>query len=68
MFRELFGESRFEMNEMIRFTMTVRKNYRRVPYHNWSHGFTVANTMFTILQHSNQVFTQNEVSFRTTQV
>ncbi|KAI6175062.1 Phosphodiesterase [Aphelenchoides bicaudatus] len=38
MFRTLFGSYiRFEPDDLIRFTLTVRKNYRKVPYHNWTH-------------------------------
>ncbi|UYV77685.1 hypothetical protein LAZ67_15001923 [Cordylochernes scorpioides] len=44
------GVSRFEMESVIRFTLTVRKNYRRVPYHNWAHGFSVANAMYAIIK------------------
>ncbi|XP_054719145.1 probable 3',5'-cyclic phosphodiesterase pde-5 [Uloborus diversus] len=37
---------------LIRFTLTVRKNYRRVPYHNWDHGFCVANSAFALIKRS----------------
>ena len=33
MFVDLFGLARFEMKSLARFCLTVRKNYRRVPYH-----------------------------------
>lgn len=35
MFKDLFGLKRFEQMSLIRFTLTIKKNYRRVPYHNW---------------------------------
>lgn len=35
MFIDLFGLERFDKTTIIRFTLTVKKNYRRVPYHNW---------------------------------
>jgi hypothetical protein len=61
MFTELFGMSRFDQDNIIRFTLTVRKNYRRVPYHNWAHGFSVANSVYSIIKHNNDVFNANEV-------
>ncbi|XP_034233442.1 probable 3',5'-cyclic phosphodiesterase pde-5 isoform X2 [Thrips palmi] len=60
MFKDLFGLSRFDEDSLIRFTLTVRKNYRRVPYHNWTHGFSVANTMYAIIKHSGGVFREEE--------
>lgn len=35
MFMDLFGLHRFDQQSLIRFTLTIKKNYRRVPYHNW---------------------------------
>lgn len=35
---------------LCRWTLSVKKNYRPVTYHNWRHGFNVAQTMFTILK------------------
>ena len=62
MFVDLFGLTRFEKNSLLRFILTVRKNYRRVPYHNWTHGFSVANCMYAIIKKSDNVFRPNEVS------
>ncbi|KAG8199264.1 hypothetical protein JTE90_003687 [Oedothorax gibbosus] len=42
--------SKIDPDSLARFTLTVRKNYRRVPYHNWSHGFCVANSVYAILR------------------
>ena len=56
MFIDLFGLTRFDHDSLIRFTMTVRKNYRRVPYHNWTHGFSVANSMYVILKRAPDTF------------
>lgn len=61
MFKDLFGLGRFDKNSLIRFTLTVKKNYRRVPYHNWTHGFSVANTMYSIIKNCPSVFRPNEV-------
>lgn len=44
-----------------RFTLTIKKNYRRVPYHNWTHGFSVANTMYTVIKNSEDAFRPIEV-------
>ncbi|XP_044731817.1 probable 3',5'-cyclic phosphodiesterase pde-5 [Chrysoperla carnea] len=60
MFTDLFGLQRFEKSNLIRFVLTVRKNYRRVPYHNWTHGFSVANCMYSIIKHSRNSFRPNE--------
>lgn len=62
MFKDLFGLKRFEELSLMKFALTVRKNYRKVPYHNWGHGFSVANSMYTLLKRSNKVFRPNEVT------
>lgn len=56
MFVDLFGLGQFEQDSLIRFMLTVRKNYRRVPYHNWTHGFAVANSMYVILKRAPNTF------------
>ncbi|KAF7640078.1 PDEase domain-containing protein [Meloidogyne graminicola] len=44
MFKKLFdGQISYDCDDLIRFVLTVRKNYRKVPYHNWTHGWTVAH-------------------------
>ena len=43
---------RFDMDIVSRFILTVRKNYRRVPYHNWTHAFNVAHCMFCCIKNS----------------
>ncbi|KAL0270207.1 UNVERIFIED_CONTAM: hypothetical protein PYX00_007686 [Menopon gallinae] len=60
MFNDLFGLTKFDLECVTRFTLTVCKNYRRVPYHNWTHGFSVANAMYAIIKHSPGVFDQKE--------
>ncbi|XP_061645057.1 cAMP and cAMP-inhibited cGMP 3',5'-cyclic phosphodiesterase 10A isoform X1 [Phyllopteryx taeniolatus] len=54
------GKSSFELEKLCRFTMSVRKNYRRVPYHNWKHAVTVAHCMYAILQKTPGTFTELE--------
>ncbi|KAL7630071.1 UNVERIFIED_CONTAM: hypothetical protein RMT77_019799 [Armadillidium vulgare] len=56
MFKDLFGVRNFDKDSLIRFFFTVRKNYRGVPYHNWKHGFCVANSMYVIIKGSPCVF------------
>lgn len=41
--------------------MSVKKNYRRVPYHNWKHAVTVAHCMYAILQSNLGLFSDLEV-------
>ncbi|CAO1370759.1 unnamed protein product [Diamesa tonsa] len=60
MFKDLFGFNRFSQQNLLRFVLTVKKNYRRVPYHNWTHGFSVANSMYAIIKNSQNVFRPNE--------
>ncbi|ULU13117.1 hypothetical protein L3Y34_015957 [Caenorhabditis briggsae] len=61
MFKTLFSETlHFENDDLIRFVLTVRKNYRRVAYHNWAHGWSVAHAMFATLVNSPEAFTKLE--------
>ncbi|CAF1321520.1 unnamed protein product [Adineta steineri] len=52
--------NRFDMECLMRFTLTVRKNYRNVPYHNWSHAFSVAHAIYTVIKQTKHHFTTNE--------
>ena len=52
---------RFDADSVIRFTLTVRKNYRSVPYHNWSHAFSVAHAMYTVIKTAKNQFSPVEV-------
>ncbi|XP_063664586.1 rod cGMP-specific 3',5'-cyclic phosphodiesterase subunit beta isoform X7 [Pan troglodytes] len=38
-----------EILVLVRFLFSISKGYRRITYHNWRHGFNVAQTMFTLL-------------------
>ncbi|CAI2299650.1 unnamed protein product [Caenorhabditis sp. 36 PRJEB53466] len=61
MFKTLFSDYlRFDTDDLIRFVLTVRKNYRRVAYHNWAHGWSVAHAMFATLMTSPEAFTKLE--------
>uniref|UniRef100_G1LNQ7 Phosphodiesterase n=1 Tax=Ailuropoda melanoleuca TaxID=9646 RepID=G1LNQ7_AILME len=54
------GTSCFDLEKLCRFIMSVKKNYRRVPYHNWKHAVTVAHCMYAILQNNHGLFTDLE--------
>ncbi|XP_019513646.1 PREDICTED: rod cGMP-specific 3',5'-cyclic phosphodiesterase subunit beta [Hipposideros armiger] len=51
MYYELGVVRKFQIPQevLVRFLFSVSKGYRRVTYHNWRHGFNVAQTMFTLL-------------------
>lgn len=53
--------ARFGLDELRRFVLTVRKNYRDVPYHNWTHAFAVAHSMYLVIRSGNNRFTALEV-------
>ena len=55
---------RFDIDELTKFTLTVRRNYRRVPYHNWTHAFSVAQCMYMILKKASSNFMLTEVKQR----
>ncbi|VDK17540.1 unnamed protein product [Anisakis simplex] len=60
MFKSLFqGVIRYDYDDLVRFILTVRKNYRRVAYHNWAHGWSVAHAMFVLLK-TTSIFTPKE--------
>ncbi|XP_075991150.1 putative 3',5'-cyclic phosphodiesterase pde-5 isoform X2 [Anticarsia gemmatalis] len=50
MFSELFDLANFDLSTLTRFVLTVKKNYRMVPYHNFDHGWTVAHAMYVMLR------------------
>ena len=79
MFADLFGLERYDYNKLVSpysvlmikcapvpqvsFLVTVKSNYRSVAYHNWSHGFHVCNSIYSILKASPGIFTPVEVDF-----
>lgn len=60
MTKNLFSLQRFGLDELRRFVLTVRKNYRDVPYHNWTHAFAVAHSMYLVIRSGNNRFTALE--------
>lgn len=51
MFLQLGLVKRFQIEKetLYRFLITIKRNYRDVPYHNWRHAFNVSQVMFAIL-------------------
>lgn len=64
MCKDIFGEDdpawSFDARKLAHFTLTVRKNYRHVVYHNWRHGFTVAHCMYWIIRNLPNKFSKLE--------
>ncbi|XP_063837474.1 probable 3',5'-cyclic phosphodiesterase pde-5 isoform X1 [Ostrinia nubilalis] len=54
MFDDLFELSKFDLLTLTRFVLTVKKNYRTVPYHNFDHGWSVAHAMYVILKNDKE--------------
>ncbi|KAF5401979.1 Phosphodiesterase [Paragonimus heterotremus] len=50
MMYDLAGKLLLDKATLVRFVLTVRKNYRPVAYHNWDHGFSVAHSMYFLLK------------------
>ncbi|XP_066468722.1 rod cGMP-specific 3',5'-cyclic phosphodiesterase subunit beta [Tiliqua scincoides] len=55
MYYELGVVKKFQIPQevLVRFVYSVSKSYRKITYHNWRHGFNVAQTMFTLLMTGN---------------
>ncbi|CAG2121869.1 unnamed protein product, partial [Medioppia subpectinata] len=58
-FEQISGIPNLDNDDLYRFTLSVRKNYRRVPYHNWTHGFSVAHSLYVFI-HDCDRFTKLE--------
>lgn len=63
MHRWYFFLPRLDMDTLIRFTLSVRKGYRPVAYHNWAHAFAVAHSMCVIMKMASDIFTCEEVRY-----
>jgi len=57
---DLFGNDTFEKEKLCRFTLTVRRNYRNIAYHNWEHGFHVAHSLWCMIRENPGIFTKFE--------
>ena len=60
MYVDLFGLERYNYDKLVNFMVTVKNSYRSVVYHNWSHGFHVANSIYSILKASPGIYTPYE--------
>lgn len=61
MLADVADMSRFDPAQLLRFTLTVAKNYRPLPYHNWEHAFHVAQFGHAILRGAPEHFPETEV-------
>ena len=63
MFTDLVDVSsfQFDLDQCLKFTLTVAKSYRNVEYHNWDHAFSVAHCMYWLLKGSPERFSDIEV-------
>ncbi|XP_076045128.1 dual 3',5'-cyclic-AMP and -GMP phosphodiesterase 11A-like isoform X3 [Oratosquilla oratoria] len=63
MFKDLGLASRLRIDRetLLRWILTVKRNYRNVPYHNWRHAFNVAQVMFSLLVTCNMKETFSEL-------
>lgn len=65
MFSDLFDMTKFDVMTVSRFILTVKKNYRTVPYHNFDHGWSVAHSMYVILKNDTRMrFSYKKVRFQ----
>uniref|UniRef100_A0A8D8WKA7 Phosphodiesterase n=2 Tax=Cacopsylla melanoneura TaxID=428564 RepID=A0A8D8WKA7_9HEMI len=46
---QLINEFNIKREVLYKFLVTIKRNYRQVPYHNWWHAFNVTQMMFSIL-------------------
>ena len=64
MFTELNFLNQFRISYMVlcRWTLSIKKNYRQVLYHNWRHALNVTQSMFIMLTVSNVTRRTNSLS------
>lgn len=61
MLGELVDLSPFDTDCLLRFVLTVSRNYRPMPYHNWDHAFSVGHCMYNIISGALLQFSEIEV-------
>ncbi|XP_071820028.1 cAMP and cAMP-inhibited cGMP 3',5'-cyclic phosphodiesterase 10A-like isoform X1 [Apostichopus japonicus] len=61
MVHDLFGPDTFDLTVLARFFLTIRKNYRPIPFHNIYHAFQVAHCMYYIISHTPGLLTNVEM-------
>lgn len=57
MMGDICGKDRFDLTKLVKFILTIRKNYRAVAYHNFPHGFHVAHCLWRMLLTAPDKFT-----------
>lgn len=62
MITDICGEITLDIEKLKMFVLTVRKSYRKRPYHNFEHAFTFTHCMYCILKKNRGVFSEIEVS------
>ena len=55
----------FTIQNLCRWILSVKKNYRPVKYHNWRHALNVGQTMFTVLKTGKMDRFMNDLEVRT---
>lgn len=70
MFKDLVDVTHygFDQDCLLRFVLTVARNYRMEKYHNWDHAFSVAHCMYWIIKRSPERFSDLEVIALATQI
>lgn len=62
LFSDLVGVTdHYNADKILKFFLTVCKNYRPVSYHNWDHAFSVAHCMYWVISQGPQMFSESEV-------
>lgn len=59
---KLARHTEFDKDKLLKFCLTVSKNYRPVSYHNWEHAFSVAHCMYWTITGAPNKFSEIEVS------
>ncbi|XP_041376658.1 cAMP and cAMP-inhibited cGMP 3',5'-cyclic phosphodiesterase 10A-like [Gigantopelta aegis] len=60
MIQDLFGKDVFDFTKLSKFVMTVRKNYRKLSFHNWIHGFQVAHSLYCMMKTNSKFWKSKE--------
>ncbi|XP_041360906.1 cAMP and cAMP-inhibited cGMP 3',5'-cyclic phosphodiesterase 10A-like [Gigantopelta aegis] len=61
MVHDLFGKHKLHLKTLCRFVLTVKKNYRSVPFHNWLHAIHTVHTLYCILKGNKKTFNTVEM-------
>ncbi|RZB39878.1 cAMP and cAMP-inhibited cGMP 3',5'-cyclic phosphodiesterase 10A, partial [Asbolus verrucosus] len=61
MFTQIIDDTVINKPQIMQFILSVRKLYRKVPYHNFEHAFSVCHCMYLILTRNLAKFTPIEI-------